>query len=123
MNKEFWDERFSTDEYIYETEPNEFLREQIISKKLGKISLPAEGEERSAVFAAFLGWKVDVADFSEKAREKALKLAREKNAQINYILSDLLEYKYPEKYNDLIGIFFLHLSYKDKIYFLIKYHH
>ncbi|MCS7052771.1 MAG: hypothetical protein NZM09_03430 [Ignavibacterium sp.] len=78
---------------IYGTEPNEFLREQIISKKFGKISLSAEGEERNAVFAAFLGWKVDVDDFSEKAREKALKLAREKNAQINYILSDILEYK------------------------------
>ncbi|MCS7054444.1 MAG: class I SAM-dependent methyltransferase [Ignavibacterium sp.] len=120
MNKEFWDERFSTDEYIYGTEPNEVLREQIISLKPGKIFLPAEGEGRNAVFAAFLGWKVDVADFSEKAREKALKLAREKNAQINYILSDILEYKYPEKYYDLDGIFFLRLSYKDRIYFFNK---
>ena len=42
--KEFWDQRFSSEEYIYGTEPNEFFRQELLKLAPGRILLPAEGE-------------------------------------------------------------------------------
>lgn len=115
MSKEFWNERFSTEDYIYGTEPNEFFKEQIQLIKPGKILLPAEGEGRNGVYAASIGWSVDAVDFSVVAKEKALKLAETKSVKINYFISDLSDFKYPQNYYDVVGIFFLHLPYEDRI--------
>lgn len=115
MSKEFWNERFSTEDYIYGKEPNEFFKEQIQLIKPGKILLPAEGEGRNGVYAASIGWSVDAVDFSEVAKEKALKLAETKSVKINYFISDLSDFEYPQNYYDVVGIFFLHLSYDDRL--------
>lgn len=60
--KEFWNQRFSQDEYVYGTEPNEYLKEKLSLLLGGDILLPAEGEGRNAVFAAKTGWKVTAFD-------------------------------------------------------------
>ena len=68
----FWDERYSSDEYVYGTEPNKFLKEQIQKiKPVGNLLLPGEGEGRNAVFAAMLGWVVYAFDQSSVAKIKA----------------------------------------------------
>lgn len=110
MSKELWNERFSSKEYIYGTEPNEFFKQQIDLLDAGKLLLPGEGEGRNAVYASSKGWIVDAVDFSESAKAKALKLAESKSVKINYIISDLAEFDYPENEYDLIGLFFIHLK-------------
>ena len=40
----FWDERYSSHEYVYGIDPNEFFKQQIENIKLGKLLLPGEGE-------------------------------------------------------------------------------
>jgi hypothetical protein len=110
MSKQFWDERFSSEEYIYGTEPNEFFKQQIEFLSAGKLLLPGEGEGRNAVYAASKGWIVDAVDFSEAARKKALQLAENKSVKINYFISDLAEFIYPENEYDLVGLFFVHLN-------------
>jgi SAM-dependent methyltransferase len=105
----FWDERFSADEYIYGKEPNEFFRQQIEKLAPGRLLLLAEGEGRNAVFAAKLGWLVDAIDISENAKLKALKLARENNVEINYQVADLQTFNIPAETYDAVGIFFLHV--------------
>jgi len=62
--KEFWNERYAKNEFIYGTEPNEFFRKELEILPAGKIILPCDGEGRNAVFAAKLGWKVNAFDFS-----------------------------------------------------------
>ncbi|MBI5660679.1 MULTISPECIES: bifunctional 2-polyprenyl-6-hydroxyphenol methylase/3-demethylubiquinol 3-O-methyltransferase UbiG [Ignavibacterium] len=109
MSNQAWDERYSTEEYIYGTEPNEFFKQQLDLMKPGKLLLPGEGEGRNAVYAASNGWLVDAVDFSNVAKEKALKLAESKSVKINYFVSDLLEFHYPVNYYDLAGLFFVHL--------------
>ena len=109
MKSEFWDDRYSGDDYVYGTEPNEFFAKQIDNMKPGKILMLGEGEGRNAVYAASKGWKVDAVDFSGKAREKALALAEEKGVSINYKLSKLEEFT-PEDHYDAVGIIFVHLS-------------
>ena len=113
MNKfggEFWDERYSSIEFVYGTEPNIFFKDELDKLKTGNILLLGEGEGRNAVYAAANGWNVDAVDFSIIAKEKALKLAEENSVCINYEITDLSEYKPKSNYYDTAAIIFLHLN-------------
>ena len=106
----FWNERYSSVDYIYGTEPNQFFKDQI-EKILapGKLLLPGEGEGRNAVYAAKLGWKVDAFDQSEKARQKALKLAEKNQVKINYHVTDLSEFNPGKNIYDAVAIIYFHI--------------
>ncbi len=106
----FWDERFSSDKYIYGTTPNEFFKVQIDKLKPAKLLLLGEGEGRNAVYAATKGWQVDAVDFSQTAKEKALKLAKNNNVTINYTICNLADFIPGENYYDAIGLIFIHLK-------------
>lgn len=104
-----WDERYAGPEYIYGTEPNNFLKEKLSSLKPGRILLPAEGEGRNAVYAASLGWKTDAFDQSTEGQKKAVKLAEEKGVSINYFIKSLDDWNpEPDQY-DCIALIFVHL--------------
>lgn len=113
MNTDFWNQRYSTPEYIYGKEANLYFKEKLSLIKPGKILLPAEGEGRQAIYAASLGWQVDAFDQSPVARDKALTLAKEKNLvnpkNLNYIIAKIEEFSPQEKYYDVVGLFFVHL--------------
>ncbi|MBK9097595.1 MAG: class I SAM-dependent methyltransferase [bacterium] len=106
----FWDERYSGEEFIYGTEPNQFFKEQINKiLKPGKLILPGEGEGRNAVYAARAGWQVDAIDQSKIAKQKALILAQQYAVQINYKVIDLIDFS-PEKNNyNVAAVIFVHL--------------
>lgn len=106
--KELWDDKYSVQEYIYGINPNEYFKIVIGTLEPGKLLLPSEGEGRNAVYAAKKGWSVTAVDFSIKAKEKALKLARENNVEINYIISDVRKYYFPESEFDVIGLIYAH---------------
>ncbi len=108
--KEFWEERFAQEEYIYGTEPNDFIKEQLNIMNPGKGLFPAEGEGRNAVYAATRGWDVQCFDYSENAKEKALKLASVKGVKISYDIADLAHLSLPSMSYDAAFISFLHLS-------------
>lgn len=104
-----WDERYARQEYIYGTEPNEFLKEQLSLLKPGRILFPAEGEGRNAVFAASLGWETDAFDQSVEGQKKAVKLASHKGVTINYFIQSLNDWDpEPDQY-DCIALIFVHL--------------
>lgn len=105
-----WDERFSTEAYVYGTEPNVFLKDQLAKLKPGKLLMLGEGEGRNAVYAAKMGWRVDAVDFSDQARLKALKLAAIEKVNINYTLSNLNDYQPENNLYDAIGIIYVHLD-------------
>ena len=106
---EFWDRRFAESDYVYGTEPNAFFRSVIDRMEPGKLLLPAEGEGRNAVYAATRGWQVDAVDFSESGRDKALRLAADRQTSISYELADATTYTSLKRY-DLIGLFYFHLA-------------
>jgi len=107
----FWDERYSSKEYVYGRKPNHFFKEQIDKISVsGKILLPGEGEGRNAIYAAKLGWKIDAFDQSSVAKLKALKLARETNVEINYSNVDLAKVAPQKNYYDCAAIVFVHLA-------------
>ncbi|NQU85437.1 MAG: class I SAM-dependent methyltransferase [Mariniphaga sp.] len=82
--KEFWDQRYSSEDYAYGVEPNAFYKEEVSKLKPGKILFPAEGEGRNAIFAATLGWEVAAYDVSTEGIKKAENLAKKNNVEINY---------------------------------------
>lgn len=108
--REQWNQRYSSDTYIYGKEPNKFFKEELDKLTPGKILLPAEGEGRNAVYAAMKGWQVDAVDYSEAGKEKALRLAAERNVRINYTVNDLVSLSPGENIYDAAGIVFVHLD-------------
>ncbi len=105
---EFWDKRYSQDEYAYGTEPNSYLKSSLEGLKAGKILFPAEGEGRNAVFASVLGWDVFAFDQSLAGKNKAIKLADEKEVTINYNVGSLEQLNYHDNQFDVIALIFAH---------------
>jgi len=68
--KNQWDNRYSTEEYVYGTEPNEFFCECMKMLEPGKLLLPGEGEGRNATWAAQMSWVVDAFDQSTAGQKK-----------------------------------------------------
>jgi SAM-dependent methyltransferase len=106
--KEFWDTRYKEEAFAYGKTPNLFFRENIEKLIPGKILLPAEGEGRNAVYAALMGWDVTAFDFSEEAKNKSLKLAKEFNATINYEVLDVADFPIGNPIYDAVGLFYTH---------------
>jgi len=104
-----WDERYNWPEYIYGTEPNQFLKNFIQQNKPGKILLPGNGEGRNSVYAGQSGWKVYAFDSSYVARDKALKFAQKLNVNIQYDICSVLDFETNHKF-DLISLIYLHLK-------------
>ena len=103
--KEFWDERYGGNEFVYGTAPNDFFKEWIDTQKPGVILFPCEGEGRNAVYAASKGWNVFAFDYSEKGKEKAELLAKSLKVHINYEVSDALYYKNERKFDAVVFVF------------------
>lgn len=103
-----WDNRYSSKEFAYGEEPNNYLKEQIEKLKPGVILFPAEGEGRNAVFAAKLGWEASAFDISAEGKNKAIKLAQENNVSIDYQVGELETLNYQTEQFDAIALIYAH---------------
>ncbi|MCU0415148.1 MAG: class I SAM-dependent methyltransferase [Ignavibacteriaceae bacterium] len=109
LKSNFWEERYSSEEYVYGVKPNQFFK-QVLNKIPipGKLLLPGEGEGRNAVYAAKMGWKVDAFDQSYNAKAKAEKLAMRNKVVINYSIVDLGTFTLTENHYNAASIIFVH---------------
>ncbi len=90
-----WNERYSEAEYIFGTEPNDFLKETFSTIPAGgQVLCLAEGEGRNAVFLAEQGYQVTAMDLSDVGLNKALKLASERGVEITMQVADLADYQF-----------------------------
>lgn len=103
-----WDDRYSSEEFAYGTEPNNYLKEQLSKLHPGKILFPAEGEGRNAVFAATQGWQVYAFDISTNGRNKALQLAEQQPTTIDYQVGELSALNYRKEQFDAIALIYAH---------------
>lgn len=115
----FWDERYSIEEYIYGLNPNEFFKIELKKLKPGKILLPAEGEGRNAVFAAKNKWEVFAFDQSFEGKKKAEKLASANYVKINYSIDTYESYSSELRF-DCIALIYAHLDYISMIKYYNK---
>jgi 2-polyprenyl-3-methyl-5-hydroxy-6-metoxy-1,4-benzoquinol methylase len=101
-----WDERYSADEYVYGTSPNEFLVEKVSCIPKGKVLSLAEGEGRNAVFLAREGYSVTAVDASLVGLNKARELAEKNDVVVEFIHTDLADYDLGEdKWDGIVSIF------------------
>lgn len=100
-----WNERYNVEEYIYGTEPNDFLREQS-GLLTGRVLSLAEGEGRNGVFLASLGLQVLGVDGSEVGLAKAQKLAAQCGVVLDTQVVDLADFSpEPEQFDAVVSIF------------------
>jgi SAM-dependent methyltransferase len=101
-----WDERYTADEYIFGTEPNDFLKQQADQLKPGSVLCLADGEGRNGVYLAKLGFEVSAVDASLVGLEKAHRLAEENGVQIKTIQADLNDFIIESgSWDNIISIF------------------
>ncbi len=105
---DFWNERYSSKEFVYGEAPNQFVKQELAKLTPGKILFPAEGEGRNAVFAATLGWQVTAFDPSIEGKKKAKLLAKKNNVQIGYLIDNYENIDLEKGSFDCIVLVFAH---------------
>jgi SAM-dependent methyltransferase len=105
--KDFWNDRYKTEDYFYGTIPNAFLEKSVgILKNNSNILCIGEGEGRNAVFLSLNGFQVTAVDFSEEGRKKALELSRKHKVILDYRVCPLEDFDFElEKWDAVISIF------------------
>ena len=105
-DKEKWDHKYETPEYITGKEPAEWLKDHsgLLRGKGSALDI-ASGEGRNAVFAAENGYQTLAVDISTTGLEKAHALADEKGVSIKTQLVDLDNWKIKQNAFDLILCF------------------
>jgi len=104
-----WNERYSAQEYVYGTAPNEFLRSVSDRIQGRQVLCLAEGEGRNAVYLAREGYDVTAVDASAVCLEKAEMLADESYVSIDTVVADLADYDMSRSRWDGVVSMFCHL--------------
>ncbi len=103
-----WEERYAGEEYLFGTEPNDFLAEEAARLVPGQRALAvADGEGRNGVWLAGQGLEVLSVDFSANALAKARALAAERGLTIETEQADLFAWDWPVARFDLVAAFFI----------------
>ncbi|MEY4003414.1 MAG: hypothetical protein RIT07_1456 [Bacteroidota bacterium] len=109
MQSTCWNERSQNHETVYGLLPNVFFKHSIDKINTGKLLLPAEGEGRNAVYAAKIGWDVTAFDYSEIAKEKALKMAQCNQVAFAYQTTDFLSFEIDQASMDAVALIYAHM--------------
>lgn len=105
--RETWDGRFSTDGYIFGTEPNAWLAAHANLLQPGmRVLAVADGEGRNSVWMAKRGLTVDAFDISPVGVAKAEKLAQQSGVQVNYQIAGIEDFAWKVgEYDAVVAIF------------------
>ncbi|MGN6461434.1 MAG: class I SAM-dependent methyltransferase [Pseudolabrys sp.] len=102
-----WEARFSSPDYTFGKEPNEFLVScRPLLPRSGKALAVADGEGRNGVWLAKQGLDVLSIDFSPAAQTKARALAAENKVDVTFEQADVHSWAYPDaKFDVVVEIF------------------
>ena len=106
-----WDERYASEDYLFGTEPNEFLVSQRHLLKPGMSCLAvADGEGRNGVWLAQQGLQVLSVEASAVALDKAKKLARQRGVAIDFEQADVAHWQWGENRFDAVAAIFIQFA-------------
>lgn len=106
---DFWDTRYGTTDFVFGTDPNDFLRDVAGQIPSGPVLCLAEGEGRNAVFLAGRGHAVTAVDQSAIGLAKAQALAAARGVTLTTAVADLSTYGIaPGAWSGIVAIF-MHL--------------
>ena len=104
-----WNERFlASDDYIFGTEPNDFVARHRARFQPGmRVLAVADGEGRNGVWIAEQGCEVWSVDGAPAASAKARRLAASRKVNMHIITQDISQWDWDAKQFDaVVGIFF-----------------
>ncbi len=104
-----WDERYSDPDYVYGTEPNDYLVSVVDYIPRGRVLCLCEGEGRNGVYLAQQGCEVTAVDASPVGLGKARQLAAERGVHIHTFVSDLEHFQIGVDTWDAIVSIFCHV--------------
>lgn len=84
-----WDTRYGDGDYVFGTEPNDFLAEVAHRIPPGRVLCLADGEGRNGVHLAALGYEVVSLDVSPVGLAKARRLAHARGVRLAMVAADL----------------------------------
>jgi SAM-dependent methyltransferase len=107
-----WDDRYSIDDYLFGTEPADFLVAHAHLLEPGSRALAvADGEGRNSVFLAQQGVEVVAMDASPVGVEKAQRLAAARGVSIDFRIADIMTWEWtPDAYDLVVAIFIQFLT-------------
>lgn len=106
---ERWEQRYgSSPEYLYGTEPNDFLAASADALPPGDALCIADGEGRNGAFLASLGHNVTSVDLTEAGMAKAARLAEANGVELTTVVADLTDFDFGVERWDLIVSVFAH---------------
>ena len=108
MDRDGWNDRYETAEYIWNANPNQFVAEHLGDLAPGDAIDLAAGEGRNAVWLAEQGWRATAVDFSDVALTKARRLAEDRGVNIETIAADVTAWE-PASPVDLVVLAYLQL--------------
>jgi SAM-dependent methyltransferase len=102
-----WNQRFATDDYVFGTDPNDYLRDNVRRwPRGGRILCVADGEGRNSVWLARQGFVVDAFDISATGVAKARRLADAAGVSVGFSVCDCDAFAWPpETYDGVAAIF------------------
>jgi SAM-dependent methyltransferase len=102
-----WDQRYSTTEYLFGTDPAEFLiRHAYLLKPGSEALVVADGEGRNSVYLAAHGLVVTAMDVSEVGVGKARRLAADRGTTVDFQVADIMEWDWvPNAYDVVVAVF------------------
>jgi len=101
-DKDRWDQKYSTEAYIFGKEPVPFLKQNVHLLPKSKALDIAMGEGRNGVFLATQGFEVVGLDISEKGLAKAHQLAKQNGVTIETRVVDLENHQLEKNAYDVI---------------------
>ena len=107
----FWDSRFASEDYVFGTEPNAFVRRE--AGRLpqgGRVLAVADGEGRNGVYLAQQGLDVTATDISAAGIAKARRLAQQRGVSLTLEQVDLAAYDWPEAAFDAVVAIFVQFA-------------
>lgn len=106
-----WDRRFSTEGFLFGTEPNAWLREHASVWRPGQRVLSvADGEGRNSVWLARQGLQVQAFDISPVGVAKARDFALRSGVSVDYALADVEAWPWPHAAFDGIAAIFVQFA-------------
>lgn len=104
-----WDERYATPDYLFGTEPADFVRRAaLLLPPAARVLSLAEGEGRNGVYLAGLGHRVTGLDQSAVGLAKAAQLAARKGVTLDLRQGDILDWDGADGPWDAVLAVFVH---------------
>jgi SAM-dependent methyltransferase len=109
VNSQQWDDRYSGDELVWTSTPNQFLLAEVVGLPAGRAVDLACGEGRNSIWLSEQGWEVTGVDFSSVGLAKAKRFADLWGVEVTWVESAVENWTPPPGGFDLVAMLYLQL--------------